>query len=85
MRTRQEHQDISKKLRKKDREIEAITEQLGVIRTGIQERRDAILARLRVQYMEGRAGYVKALLASGSYGDFQRRLAVSFGGLSKRF
>lgn len=74
MRTRQEHQDISKKLRKKDREIEAITEQLGVIRTGLQERRDAILARLRVQYMEGRAGYVKALLASGSYGDFQRRL-----------
>lgn len=74
MRTRQEHQDISKKLRKKDREIEAVTEQLGVIRTSIQERRDAILARLRVQYMEGRAGYVKALLASDSYGDFQRRL-----------
>lgn len=74
MRTRQEHQEINKKLRKKDREIEAITEQLGVIRTSIQERRDAILARLRVQYMEGRAGYVKALLASGSYGDFQRRL-----------
>jgi septal ring factor EnvC (AmiA/AmiB activator) len=74
MRTRQEHQDISKKLRKKDREIEAVTEQLGVIRTSIQARRDAILARLRVQYMEGRAGYVKALLASDSYGDFQRRL-----------
>ena len=74
VRTRQEHQEINKKLRKKDREIEAITEQLGIIRTSIQERRDAILARLRVQYMEGRAGYVKALLAADSYGDFQRRL-----------
>lgn len=73
IRHRQDHQDITKKLRKKDREIEDITEQLGVMRAGIQERRDAILARLRVQYMEGRFGYVKALLASGSYADFQRR------------
>lgn len=70
---RQDHHDISKKLRKKDREIEEITEQLGTMRASIQERRNAILARLRVQYMEGRFGYVKALLAADSYGDFQRR------------
>jgi len=73
IRHRQDHHDISKKLRKKDREIEDITEQLGTMRTSIQERRDAILSRLRVQYMEGRFGYVKALLAADSYGDFQRR------------
>jgi septal ring factor EnvC (AmiA/AmiB activator) len=73
IRHRQDHQDITKKLRKKDREIEDITEQLGVIRDGIQERRDAILARLRVQYMEGRFGYMKALLTSDTYADFQRR------------
>lgn len=73
LRHRQDRQDISKKLRKKDREIEDITEQLGTMRASIQERRDAILARLRVQYMEGRFGYVKALLAADSYGDFERR------------
>ena len=73
IRYRQDHHDISMKLRKKDREIGEITEQLGSMRTGIQERGDAILARLRVQYMEGRFGYVKALLAADSYGDFQRR------------
>ena len=73
IRHRQDHHDISKKVRKKDREIEDITEQLGTMRVSIQERRDAILARLRVQYMEGRFGYVKALLASDSYVDFQRR------------
>src|SRR5262249_41994966 len=39
-----------------------------------QERQDAILARLRIQYMEGRLGHWKTLLASDSYGDFQRRL-----------
>jgi murein hydrolase activator len=73
VRHRQDHHEITKKLRKKDREIDEITEHIGVIRTGIEERRDAILARFRVQYMEGRFGYVKALLASGSYADFQRR------------
>jgi septal ring factor EnvC (AmiA/AmiB activator) len=73
IRHRQDHSDISKKLRKKDREIQGITEQLAALRTSIQERREAILARLRVQYMEGRFGYVKTLLAADSYGDFQRR------------
>ena len=73
VRHRQDHHDISKKLRKKDRELEDITEQLGTMRASIQERRDAILARLRVQYMEGRFGYVKALVAADSYVDFQRR------------
>jgi murein hydrolase activator len=73
IRHRQDHHDVIKKLRKKDREIETITEQLLTMRAGIQERRNAILARLKVQYMEGRFGYVKALLASNSYGDFERR------------
>lgn len=73
IRHRQDHQDITKKLRKKDREIEDITEQLSAIRDGIQDRREAILARLRVQYMEGRFGYMKALLTSDTYADFQRR------------
>lgn len=71
---RQAHQDISRKLRKKDQEIETINGQISGLRSGIQERRDAIRARLRVQYMEGRFGYWKTLLASDSYGDFQRRL-----------
>ena len=71
---RQAHQEISRKLRKKDQEIEAINMQLSGLRVSVRERQDAILARLRVQYMEGRFGYWKTLLASDSYGDFQRRL-----------
>lgn len=70
---RQDHHEINKKLRQKDREIEAITDRLGAMRTSIDARREAILARLRVQYMEGRFGRVKALLTADSYGDFQRR------------
>jgi len=71
---RQAHQEISRKLRKKDQEIDIINAQLAGLRISLQERQDAILARLRVQYMEGRFGYWKMLLASDSYGDFQRRL-----------
>jgi murein hydrolase activator len=74
MRTRQSHQEISRKLRKKDQEIEAINAQIARLREGVQVRQEAILARLRVQYMEGRFGHWKPLLASDSYGDFQRRL-----------
>jgi septal ring factor EnvC (AmiA/AmiB activator) len=74
MHYRQAHQEISRKLRKKDQEIEVINTQLAGLRVSVRERQDAILARLRVQYMEGRFGYWKTLLASDSYGDFQRRL-----------
>lgn len=74
VRYRQSQQEISRKLRKKDQEIEAINAQLARLRDGVQVRQEAILARLRVQYMEGRFGHWKPLLASDSYGDFQRRL-----------
>ena len=74
VRYRQSHQEISRKLRKKDQEIEAINAQIARLREGVQVRQEAILARLRVQYMEGRFGHWKPLLASDSYGDFQRRL-----------
>ena len=83
IRHRQDHHEIIKKLRKKDREIEAITDQLVAMRAGIHERRNAILARLQVQYMEGRFGHVKALLASDSYGDFRAATSVPVRRLSK--
>lgn len=73
VRHRQDHHDINRKLRQKDRELDEITERLVVMRAGVQARREAILARLRVQYMEGRFGYVKTLLTADSYGDLQRR------------
>src|SRR5262245_50430772 len=74
LRYRQAHQEISRKLQKKDQEIEVINARLVGLRASMRERQDAILARLRVQYMDGRFGHWKTLLASDSYGDFQRRL-----------
>lgn len=74
VRVRHAHQDISRKLRKKDQEIDTINSQITKLQGSIRQRQDAILARLRVQYIEGRFGYWKTLLASNSYGDLQRRL-----------
>jgi septal ring factor EnvC (AmiA/AmiB activator) len=74
VRYRQEHQEIRKKLRKKDQEIERMNVQLSRLSEHIDERQDAIAARLRVQYIEGRFWHLKTLLAAGSSVDFQRRL-----------
>ena len=71
--SRQERQEINGKLKQKDRELEQINAQLAALRTRVLERRDSISARLRVQYMEGRFGYLKALLGTDTYADFQRR------------
>jgi septal ring factor EnvC (AmiA/AmiB activator) len=70
---RQQHQDTSRELRKKDREIHQINGQIDTLQRRIEQRRAAILARLHTQYVEGRFGKLKVLLASASYGDFQRR------------
>lgn len=71
--SRQERQAIDVKLKQKDHELEQINAQLAALRTRLLERRDSIQARLRAQYMEGRFGYLKALLGAGTYADFQRR------------
>lgn len=73
VRYRQDHQETRKKLKQKDREIQQMNSQLSSLEDSITARRDAIGARLRVQYVEGRFGHLKSLLASTSYGDFQRR------------
>src|SRR5262245_64717482 len=56
MRYRQSNQEISRKLRKKDQEIEAINAQIARLHQGVEERQEAILARLRVEELEVRFG-----------------------------
>lgn len=70
---RQERLEISRKLKQKDREIEAINAQMVELRERMAERRSSILSRLRAQYMEGRFGYLRALLGADSYDALQRR------------
>lgn len=71
---RQERTVINRKLKEKDHEIERINDRLADVRRTIDHRRHSILARLRVQYMEGRFGHLGALLAADNYDAFQQRL-----------
>ena len=74
LKKRQERTVINRKLREKDHEIERINGHLAGVRNTMDDRRHSILARLRVQYMEGRFGHLGALLAADSYQAFQQRL-----------
>lgn len=74
LKKRQERTVINRKLKEKDHEIERINGHLAGVRNTIDDRRHSILARLRVQYMEGRFGHLGALLAADSYQAFQQRL-----------
>lgn len=73
MQSRLERQEIGRKLKQKDQELEEINGQLASLRGRVGERRRSILTRLRIQYMEGRMGGLKVLLAADSYADLHRR------------
>lgn len=70
---RQEHHAINRQLKEKDRDLEDINQQIADLRTRLRDRRKSVLARLRVQYMEGRFGYLKGLLGADSSSDLERR------------
>ncbi len=73
MDSRRERDEIAKHLKQKDREIENINLELGALNTRLGERRGSLLARLRVQYIEGRYGVMKSLFSAKDYADLQRR------------
>ncbi|MBI5855118.1 MAG: peptidoglycan DD-metalloendopeptidase family protein [Nitrospirae bacterium] len=72
-RSRSDYAAITKNLKQKDKALADITDNLTTLRERIQQRRGSILARVRVQYMEGRHASLRAVLASNSYPEFQRR------------
>lgn len=71
--SRRERDEIARHLKQKDREIENINGELAALSSRLGERRGSLLARLRVQYIEGRYGVVKSLLSAKNYADLQRR------------
>ena len=72
---RKGYDTINRQLRKTDQELEEIGKNLRQLRANLLARGGSVLTRLRLLYMEGRAGRLKPLLAANSYVDFQHRLA----------
>ena len=71
--SRQQRYSLNRKLKQRDVELEEISDQLKEVQARMRERRSSILARLRVQYKQGRLGYLKALLSAESPADLHRR------------
>ncbi|MFO0773096.1 MAG: peptidoglycan DD-metalloendopeptidase family protein [Nitrospiraceae bacterium] len=70
---RHEHQDVVKDLSKKDRELSDLNGRLAELRGQMTDHQAAILARARMQYVQGRWGPMKVLFGAQNYTDFQRR------------
>ncbi len=70
---RHEHHDVVRELNKKDRELNDLNGQLTDVRGRMTEHQSAILARARMQYVQGRWGPMKVLFGAQNYTDFQRR------------
>ena len=76
IRKKRENKSINQQLKKKDQELAKLNVELTQLRSELNLRQNSIAARLRILYMEGRGGYVKALLTANSFANFQRRLDV---------
>lgn len=70
---RHDLQGVSRDLTKKDKELNELNAQLAEMRSRVVEHQTAILARAKLQYMQGRWGAMKVLLGAQNYADFQRR------------
>ena len=70
---RHDLQTVARDLTKKDKELTDLNGQLADMRGQMTEHQTAILARARLQYMQGRWGPMKVLFGAQNYPDFQRR------------
>lgn len=70
---RHERQEVVRELNRKDRELNELNGQLTDLRGRMTDHQAAILARARLQYVQGRWGAMKVLFGAQSYPDFQRR------------
>ena len=74
IRKQDEFQKINRQLKKKDQELSDMKAHIGELRATTKKQQHSVAARLRLLYMEGRDGYLKALLSSNSFSNFERRL-----------
>ena len=75
VRKQAEYKKINQQLKKKDRDLAQLNTKLTDLRSTTKQRRHSISSRLRLLYMEGRDGYLTALLAADTVSNFEHRLA----------
>ncbi len=70
-----EYRRINQELKGKDRRLAELQTNLTNVLRNVTQHRHSISNRLRLLYMEGRGGYLKALFEANTFANFERRLA----------
>ena len=65
---------LNKQIKQKDQELANLSIKISELSKNVRTHRDAISARLRLLYMEGRTGYLKPLFAAKTFADASQRM-----------
>ncbi len=73
-RKKKERTRIDVQIKEKDQELANLSSNIGDLERNVQTHRDAVTARLRLLYMEGRTGYLKTLFRAESFAEATNRM-----------
>jgi septal ring factor EnvC (AmiA/AmiB activator) len=73
-RKKKERNRIDAEIKEKDQELAQLGLKIGRLEENIQIHREAVTARLRLLYIEGRTGYLKTLFTAETFADAANRM-----------
>ena len=73
-RTKKERNRIDAEIKEKDQELAKLSADISELETNVQTHREAVTARLRLLYIDGRAGYLKTLFTAETFSDAANRM-----------
>jgi len=73
-RKKKEQNRIDAQIKEKDQELVTLTLNIADLEHNVQSHREAVAARLRLLYMEGRTGYLKTLFTAETFADAASRM-----------
>ncbi|UCH90695.1 MAG: peptidoglycan DD-metalloendopeptidase family protein [Nitrospirota bacterium] len=73
-RKKKERTRIDAQIKEKDQELANLSSNIVDLERNVQTHRDAVTARLRLLYMEGRIGYLKTLFRAESFAEATNRM-----------
>ncbi|MEX0830535.1 MAG: peptidoglycan DD-metalloendopeptidase family protein [Nitrospirales bacterium] len=73
-RSKKERNRIDAEIREKDQELAKLSTNISDLESNVQTHREAVTARLRLLYIDGRTGYIKTLFTAETFAEAANRL-----------
>ena len=73
-RQKKERNQIDSKIKEKDKELAKLSVSIDALEKNLQIHRKAVIARLRLLYIEGRSGYLKTLFTAKTFVEAANRM-----------